>query len=400
LSGVNSFTGATTINAGTLRTVGGSALADTSAVTIAGGAALDLNGASEAIGSLAGSGNVALGSAVLTVGANNSSTTYAGAISGSGGLSKAGAGTFTLTGANNYTGPTDVIAGTLVLQSGLGTPGGALSIGASGALQARNVVNRAITGAGTITATGTLFLGDPNSVSGVAFAGTLVLGSNVVFLADADAAELGAATTLGAGGRLDSLNGAVLGSGESATVGAAVSASISGSFTNNGTVNGPTSAGQALTFSDDVNGTGSYTGRVTFSDGFSPGASAAAVPLENFTFDISTTLNIELGGVNVGSQFDQLNFTGTGVLDGTLIVSLINGFNPQPGNAFSFIQGGTLSGAFDAVNLPPLDPGLSWSYSQTANAAMLAVVPEPTVASWLAAGALVMARVRKPRVAR
>ena len=178
---------------------------------------------------------------------------------------------------------------------------------------------------------------------------------------------------------------------------ASAAAEIGGEFTNQGTVNGPTARGAFLTFTDDVNGADSYTGNILFSDGFSPGLSAAAVSLENFQFDPTATLSIELGGVNAGAEFDQLNFTGTALLDGTLSVSLINGFNPQPGNAFAFIQGGALSGAFDAMNLPPLDPGFSWTYSQSGNAAILAVVPEPTLTGLLAAGAFVMAMVRRPR---
>jgi len=90
LTGNNTYTGATTITTGTVRLAGGSAIADVSAVTLANtaGVALDLNGTDEAIGSLAGGGtsggNVLLGSAILTTGANNTSTSYTGAISGAG----------------------------------------------------------------------------------------------------------------------------------------------------------------------------------------------------------------------------------------------------------------------------------------------------------------------------
>jgi hypothetical protein len=40
------------------------------------------------------------------------------------------------------------------------------------------------------------------------------------------------------------------------------SATIDGAFTNHGTVNGPSGVGQSLTFIDDVNGAGNYTGNV------------------------------------------------------------------------------------------------------------------------------------------
>jgi autotransporter-associated beta strand protein len=53
----------------------------------------------------------------LSVGSNGASTTYGGVLSGSGGLSKVGSGTMTLTGSNTYTGRTRVLAGELDLNS-------------------------------------------------------------------------------------------------------------------------------------------------------------------------------------------------------------------------------------------------------------------------------------------
>jgi autotransporter-associated beta strand protein len=52
----------------------------------------------------------------LTVGSNNLSTTFDGVIVGSGGLTKIGSGTLTLTGANTYTGDTNINHGPGVLQ--------------------------------------------------------------------------------------------------------------------------------------------------------------------------------------------------------------------------------------------------------------------------------------------
>jgi autotransporter-associated beta strand protein len=54
------------------------------------------------------------GGASLTLGANNSSSAFGGSISGSGGLVKSGAGTLSLTGANSYTGGVSVLGGTLI----------------------------------------------------------------------------------------------------------------------------------------------------------------------------------------------------------------------------------------------------------------------------------------------
>jgi autotransporter-associated beta strand protein len=89
---------------------------------------LDLNGADETIGSLAGGGvtggNVTLGAATLTAGGNNTSTTYSGTLSGTGGLVKAGTGTLILAGANTYSGDTTVSAGTLGVAGGNGVGDG------------------------------------------------------------------------------------------------------------------------------------------------------------------------------------------------------------------------------------------------------------------------------------
>ncbi|MEI6035812.1 MAG: autotransporter-associated beta strand repeat-containing protein, partial [Verrucomicrobiae bacterium] len=122
LSGNNTYTGATTVTAGTLRAgVAGTAFGLNSAVSLANtaSATLDLNNFSTSIGSLAGGGttggNVTLGSGTLTTGGANASTTYNGTISGTGGLIKVGTGNQTLTGSNTYTGGTGVNGGALIL---------------------------------------------------------------------------------------------------------------------------------------------------------------------------------------------------------------------------------------------------------------------------------------------
>lgn len=121
LSGVNTYTGSTAVNAGTLRLGTTNSIGAGSAVTIAAGATLDHNGFGDVIGSLAGAGTVTSGVAgavTLTAGGNNTSTTFSGLIqngSGTVALTKTGAGTLTLSGANSYSGTTTVSAGTLLV---------------------------------------------------------------------------------------------------------------------------------------------------------------------------------------------------------------------------------------------------------------------------------------------
>ncbi len=122
LSGANSYNGATTVSAGTLTVSGGNGLPDSNAVIVAdlAGVALNVN-ASETIGSLNGGGlnggNATL-TGTLTLGGDNSSTAFGGAIGGTGGLTKTGAGTFTLTNNNTFTGSLVVRAGSVVLDTG------------------------------------------------------------------------------------------------------------------------------------------------------------------------------------------------------------------------------------------------------------------------------------------
>ena len=56
---------------------------------MAGGATFNLNNFAETIGSLAGAGNVTLGTGILTAGGDNSSTTFSGVMSGTGRADKA-----------------------------------------------------------------------------------------------------------------------------------------------------------------------------------------------------------------------------------------------------------------------------------------------------------------------
>ena len=131
LSGQSTYTGATGVNAGTLQAGAVNAFSPFSAFTVASGATLNLASFNQTIGSLAGAGNVTLGSAILTTGNDNTSTTFSGVISGAGGLAKIGNGILTLTGANTFTGGTTLNSGGLVvngsLASGVTVNGGVLS---------------------------------------------------------------------------------------------------------------------------------------------------------------------------------------------------------------------------------------------------------------------------------
>lgn len=204
LNGANTYTGATTVSAGTLRAgvvsvsnVSG-AFGNNSAVTMANvaGATLDITGFNTQIGSLTGGGalggNVSLGAATLTTGGDNTSpAAYAGVISGIGGsLTKIGTGSQTLSGANTYTGATTVSQGTLIVSGSIsGSSNNAASVTVAGSIAGTGALNLA--SGNQLFVSGTLTAGDPS-------AGTKTGTFNVT--------ETGASMTDAPGAGLGSLN--------------------------------------------------------------------------------------------------------------------------------------------------------------------------------------------------
>jgi fibronectin-binding autotransporter adhesin len=294
LTGANTFTGTTTINAGTVALKNSGSLA--SPVNLAqSGATLDISGTTtgtETIGSLQGVAGtkVALGSQNLTVG-DSTNTTMAGAITdggiagGAGGsVTKAGSGTMTLTGTSTYTGATTINAGTVVLSG-------------SGTLSAVTEVNVANSGASfdiSALTNGGETIGSIASAAGA----TVVLGAN----------------NLTAG---DSGNTTVAG----------VISGMGGSFTKTGS--GTTTFTAANTYSAATTITNG--GLVLSGAGSLASTSDVSLTSSNSTFDISgitatsetigslagvSGSNVILGAKNLTTG-DTLNTTMAGVISGT-----------------------------------------------------------------------------------
>jgi fibronectin-binding autotransporter adhesin len=126
--------------------------------TVGGGVALNFGAATINFGSLAGGGyirnNIAGTTSVLSVGALDASTTFSGQMQGNGSdqlaLQKVGTAPFELTGANTYTGFTNVANGTLIVGNG-------------GSLTASSTLTL---GDATANTSGVLQLGDATAPSG------------------------------------------------------------------------------------------------------------------------------------------------------------------------------------------------------------------------------------------
>jgi T5SS/PEP-CTERM-associated repeat protein len=93
-----------------------------------------------------------------------------------------------------------------------------------------------------------------------------------------------------------------------------------------------------------------------------PGHSAGLTTISGaYTQQTNGVLEIEIGGLTAGSQFDMLDVNGSATLGGTLQVSLINGFTPQAGNSFDILDWGSLAGTFTALQLQSPGANLMWN---------------------------------------
>ncbi|MBU3641842.1 autotransporter-associated beta strand repeat-containing protein, partial [Polynucleobacter sp. Fuers-14] len=249
LSGTNSYSGGTTLSAGTLKLASATALgAASGAVSIASGAILDLNGqtltnANPLTINGTGSGNgalinssstgatyiglLSLGSSSQISGGNGTITlnnvgiitgsgfslTLGGAQGGSisgiiataaGSVTKQDAGTWTLSGANSYTGGTTVNAGTLRIASG-GTAGA--STGAVTITSATLDLQTALT-IGSLSMSGTSpAITTSSGTSSLAVSGTATLANAIT---TSGIQTYGGAVTLGAGTTLTTTNSNVI----------------------------------------------------------------------------------------------------------------------------------------------------------------------------------------------
>jgi len=175
LSGTNSYTGLTRVEAGRLKAASAGAFAPLSGVTVVAGAELDIGAWDQTIGSLAGAGTVILGNVPnrLTIGTNNQSSTFSGTLQADGGIVKTGTGTLVLSGVSTNTGDSRVEAGTL-------------RVDGSTALSALTVAGGTLAGSGTVGQTHVLSGGtiNPGGGSNLTIASDLLLDSGATYRLD------------------------------------------------------------------------------------------------------------------------------------------------------------------------------------------------------------------------
>lgn len=211
-NGANDYSGTTTVTGGTLRAGVANAIDDSSLVTLNAGTTFDLNGFDQSVNNLNGAGNVTLGAGDLVVNTATGTTSYGGAITGSGSVTSNGPGTWVLTGDNNWTGGTTIGGGILQLGAG-GTTGsltGNITNNASLVLNRANALTLAgaIDGTGSVTQAGA----GVSTLSGAnSYGGGTAVNTGTLNAANATALGTGAAT-VNAGATLDlSFTGGTMG---------------------------------------------------------------------------------------------------------------------------------------------------------------------------------------------
>jgi autotransporter-associated beta strand protein len=193
LASANSYSGASTVNAGTLQLGNSSALPGTD-LTLGSGASpvrLDLHGYNGTVAMLAGGANAVVdnlsgGASTLIVGNNGASSSFGGVIRNTAGtvsLAKIGNGTLALSSANTYSGNTIISAGTLALGSSTASLSSASSVsiaaGATFDVSAAAGSYYLLGSGATLTASGTA---SPATINGPPYGGTVDLGSRPIVL--------------------------------------------------------------------------------------------------------------------------------------------------------------------------------------------------------------------------
>jgi len=358
LLGANTYTGGTTVNAGVLELAAGGSLALTGALTVNGGTFQVTGGTQTVASLSGSGGTVDLRSSTLTVNQGASNFTYGGVISGSGTLVKQGAGTLVLAGPNTYSGGTTVNGGILQgttpsLQGNIVNDASVVfNQNANGTYAGVMSGNGNLTkqGAGTVTLSGANTYGGGTTVSGgilqgstTSLQGNIVNNAAVVFdqastgTYAGSMSGTGSLTKQGAGTLI--LSGVNINSGGTTVSGGILqgnAASLQGAITNNA----------AVVF--DQTGTGTYAGNMTGAGGLTKQGAGTT---------IMTGTNGYLGGTTVDSGTLQLGVSGgsTGTITGAVTMNnaIFNVVNADTSGIASITNNGggtTFRGASTAGN--------------------------------------------------
>jgi hypothetical protein len=132
---------------------------------------------------------------------------------------------------------------------------------------------------------------------------------------------------------------------------------VGGAFTHVGPINfqdGGTIEAAALTV-NDLAGSGTINGDVTAAGTVAPGNSAGTLEITGgLSLSESSMFEIELGGLQAGTDYDQVIVNDLTSLDGGIMLTLLDNFTPGANDEFTILQSGSLAESF--AGLPSGSP--------------------------------------------
>jgi RHS repeat-associated protein len=160
------------------------------------------------------------------------------------------------------------------------------------------------------------------------------------------------------------------------TIGATSTLTFAGSYTQaagSTTVNGMLAPAGGLNLNGGaLSGAGTVQGNVTSAGQLTPGNMPGILTITgNYTQTAAGVVNIEIGGTTAGTQFDQLSIQGSAALNGTLNITLINGFGPALGQKFPILNFAGSTGNFSTINGLSAGPETLFTVNQTATSFVL-----------------------------
>lgn len=332
LSGANSYTGGTVVT-------GGAALglfADGALGSTSGG--LTLNGGSlVALASFSSDRAITMGPGGGAIDTNGSDLLLSSTIGGTGGLTKAGAGILTVSGASVHQGGTFIDAGTLRLATGASLPTtGALTVnGGTLDVNGNDVTIGSLAGGG----------------------GTIALGAGMLTVAQAGSSIFAGAIT-GTGGLTKSGSGQLTLAGASSYTGP--TSVIDGRLAVNGSIVGDVTVGRG----GNLGGTGTLFGTVVNHGVLAPGNSIGTLTVNgSYTQAAGSTYQVE---TDAQGQADRTNVTGapgTATLNGGIVQVLAAPGVYAPSTTYTILNAtGGISGAYAGAtsNYPFLQPLLAY----------------------------------------
>jgi hypothetical protein len=157
---------------------------------------------------------------------------------------------------------------------------------------------------------------------------------------------------------------------------------------NNGTLSdpppvpAPVTGGTVDIQGGTLSGSGTINADLVNAGAVDLGATAGSLTVNgNYTQTAAGALTLKVGGAAAGSQFDQFNVRDVAALDGTLNVSLANGFNPLAGQVFDVLHFGSAQGGFATTNLPTSDGVIAFTTQLNRNSLELVGATIPPTSS-------------------